>query len=63
MLSAAKLPDATPVAKSLIPVIATRMGNPPVQEPTEEIRLLLVQLMGGPLFDRLGSAIEGGCLF
>lgn len=33
----------------LVPALAERVGTPPVQEPSEELRLALAELLAGPL--------------
>ena len=44
---------AAPLLPTLVPALAERVGTPPVQEPSEEMRLALAELVAGPL---LGAA-------
>ena len=44
---------AAPLLPVLVPALAERVGTPPVQEPSEELRLALAELAAGPL---LGAA-------
>ncbi|KAI3431621.1 hypothetical protein D9Q98_004670 [Chlorella vulgaris] len=47
-----RLPQADMVLSTLVPALAERVGSPPVQEESEEMRLALAELMARPLLAR-----------
>ncbi|GMH41563.1 hypothetical protein BSKO_09473 [Bryopsis sp. KO-2023] len=54
-----RISEVGPLAAAIFPAIANRMGKIPVQEGTEELRLMLVKLVGGPLMEKVGSSLKG----
>jgi hypothetical protein len=54
MMSAAAetLQNPSPMLAPLLPAVASRIGVAPVEEEAEELRLQMVQLLGGPLLAR-----------
>mmetsp|Transcript_29245 Transcript_29245/g.93541 ORF Transcript_29245/g.93541 Transcript_29245/m.93541 type:complete len:731 (-) Transcript_29245:21-2213(-) len=54
-----KLPDASALLAQVVPAVNQRVGQVPVQEPSEELRLQLVAMVGGPLARSAGGAAMG----
>jgi hypothetical protein len=50
--AAAVLTDPAPLLAPLLPAVAARIGVTPVAEEAEELRLQMLQLLGGPLLAR-----------
>eukprot|EP00959_Pyramimonas_sp_CCMP1952_P437024 9150315-Pyramimonas_sp.AAC.1 len=50
--AAEKLMDPSPLLAQVLPAMAARIGNIPIVETSEEIRLQLVKLLGGALMKR-----------
>ena len=58
LISAAKqLPEPVAMLPSLMPVVLARMGDIPVIEPSEELRLGLINLIAGPVITRCGQLL------
>lgn len=53
---------AAPLLPTLVPALAERVGTPPVQEPSEEMRLALGELVAGPLLGAAAACAGGGAL-
>lgn len=47
---------------TLVPALAERVGMPPVQEPSEEMRLALAELVAGPLLGAAAACASSGVL-
>lgn len=52
--AAMQLPDPPAMLPSLMPAVVARMGDTPVVEPSEELRLGLIDLVAGPVITRCG---------
>lgn len=55
--AAEQLPDPAAILPSLIPAVVERMGDTPVVEPSEELRLGLIDLIGGPVITRCAQQL------
>lgn len=55
--SAEHLAEPAALLSCLMPVITKRMGEVPVVEPSEELRLALTKLIAGPVILRSGSGL------
>ena len=55
--AAKQLPDPTAMLPTLMPAIVARMGDTPVVEPSEELRLGLIDLVAGPVITRCGAEL------
>eukprot|EP00899_Mesostigma_viride_P025251 jgi/Mesvir1/5910/Mv00679-RA.1 len=55
----AKIPTLEGILPEFIPTVASRIGVVPVQEPSEEVKLALVDLLGGQVLVRGGAALKG----
>ncbi|KAK3262763.1 hypothetical protein CYMTET_28396 [Cymbomonas tetramitiformis] len=53
--AAESLTDVAPLLPLIFPVMVQRLGNVPVLEDSEEIRLQLVDLIGGPILKRCAA--------
>lgn len=53
--AAKRLPEPAAMLSSLMPVLVARMGDIPVVEPSEELRLGLIDLIAGPVITRCGQ--------
>ena len=51
------LPDPASLLSSLLPAITERMGDFPVIEPGEELRLAIIRLVAGPVILRSGTGL------
>ncbi|CAD7702584.1 unnamed protein product [Ostreobium quekettii] len=58
-VGASRMVDIAPLLPALMPAVARRMGYPPVLESSEEVRLALVHLVGGPVMERGGESLAG----
>lgn len=57
-ISAAEhLPDPAALLSCLMPAMTDRMGEVPVVEPSEELRLAITKLIAGPVIQRSGSGL------
>ncbi|PRW39200.1 dynein assembly factor axonemal [Chlorella sorokiniana] len=54
--------SATQLLPTLVPALAERVGTPPVQEPSEEMRLGLAELVAGPLLGAAAACASSGAL-
>lgn len=55
--AAEQLPDPASLLSRLLPAITDRMGDHPVVEPGEELRLATIRLVAGPIVLRAGSGL------
>lgn len=55
--SAEHLAEPAALLSCLMPAVTKRMGEVPVVEPSEELRLALVKLIAGPVILRSGSGL------
>ena len=53
--AAEQLPDPAALLPCLVPAVAERMGDMPVAEPSEELRLAIIRLIAGPVILRGGQ--------
>lgn len=53
--AAEQLPDPAALLSCLVPAVAGRMGDMPVAEPSEELRLAIIRLIAGPVILRSGQ--------
>lgn len=56
--AAEQLPEPAVMLSALIPAIVARMGDVPVIEASEELRLALIDLVGGPVVVRCGHQLD-----
>lgn len=56
------LPQPAALWPVVVPALAERVGTPPVQEESEEVRLALAELVTGPLLERAGHPAPAGLL-
>ena len=52
-----QLPDPAALLSCLMPAVTDRMGDIPVIEPGEELRLALIKLVAGPVILHSGSGL------
>lgn len=57
-----RLPQPAVLLPVLVPALAERVGIPPVQEGSEEMRLALAELVAGPLLERAACLFPTGLL-
>ena len=55
--AAEHLPDPAALLSCLMPAMTDRMGEVPVIEPSEELRLAITQLVAGPVIQHSGSGL------
>ena len=55
--AAEQLPEPAALLSYLMPAVADRMGEVPVVEPSEELRLALIKLIAGPIILRSGQGL------
>ena len=55
--AAEHLPDPAALLSCLMPAVTDRMGEVPVVEPSEELRLAITKLIAGPVIQRSGSGL------
>ena len=60
--AAEKLLDPSPLLSQVLPAMAVRIGNLPIVETSEEIRLQLVKLLGGALMKRCQPSSLNGVM-
>ncbi|DBA86358.1 TPA: hypothetical protein ACH3X2_005589 [Trebouxia sp. C0005] len=55
--AAEQLPEPAALLSCLMPAVADRMGDVPVEEPSEELRLAIIRLIAGPVILRSGQCL------
>ena len=55
--AAEQLPEPAVLLSCLIPAVADRMGDVPVAEPSEELRLAIIKLIAGPVILRSSQGL------
>ena len=55
--AAEQLPEPAVLLSCLMPAVADCMGNIPVEEPSEELRLAIIRLIAGPVILRSGQRL------
>jgi len=55
--AAEQLPEPAALLSCLMPAVADRMGDVPVEEPSEELRLAIIRLIAGPVILRSGQRL------
>lgn len=56
------LPQPAALWAVVVPALAERVGTPPVQEESEEVRLALAELVAGPLLERAAQPAPASLL-